>query len=193
MSEFADNIGMWWLTFRNRIDGFFMPVMTIIAVITGGICLFSGIHVLRQPILVHILELIFTFSLNMIFLFGLMRKSVEDNIKPVIALPTFVASLVFAVFTLGFRLIPHFDMGIPWNVSLEISSINKSWMTGNWILVSMLVGLLLQFLAFWAVARARFQDIVWPYLAYCLTVFVFQLVANFFLNLANYATKIVGY
>lgn len=193
MSELANKFGMWWFSFRSKIDDYFMPVVVVLAVISGGICLFSGIHVLRQPILVHIFEFLFTFCMNMIFLFGIMRKSVEDNIKPVVAFPTFIASLVYAIFILSIRLLPNFNILIPWNITYEIAIFSKLEMSRGMMAISIFGGLIVQFLTFWGVARARIQDVAWTYLAYALMIFLLQIVMNFFLNLANYATKIVRY
>jgi hypothetical protein len=192
MAELSIHIGSWWLGIRNRIDDWFMPFITTVAVISGGILLFSGIHVLRNTMFVHIMEFIFTYSFNAALIFGLTRKAVAENISCVLTLPVLISTLVYAIFVVGLRVIPSTDPLTPWFVVLEYTTIFQTWMGADWLIISMVVGLALYFLSFWAVSRARIGDIVWPFLTYFLVATIFDSVMVFFLYLANYSTKIIG-
>lgn len=192
MTDTAIRFNMWWISWRHNVDDYFMPAMTILAVISGGICLFSGIHVLKTPYMVHIFEFIFTLSVNMIFIFGLTRKSVEDNIKCLVALPSALSSLAYAMFVVLLRVVPHYSQLTPWFVSFENALLQKTWMTPLWIGISIVGGLFIQFIVYWSVSRSKILDILWPFLTYALVTGVFNLVMNFFLFIANYSTKAFG-
>ncbi len=192
MIDRAIRFNKWWISWRHNIDDYFMPVMTVIAVISGGICLFSGIHVLKNPYAVHIFEFLFTLSFNMIIIFGLTRKSVEDNIKCLVALPSAVSSLAYAMFVVLLRVIPNYSPLTPWFVTFENAVLQKTWMTPIWIGISIIGGLLVQLAVYWAVSKSKILDILWPFLAYALVIGVFDLIMNFFLFIANYSTKAFG-
>ena len=80
---------------QGKANDVFMPIMTVIAIITGGILLFSGIHVLKQTMLVHVLELAFTFSINALLLFVITRSPLEYEMKCILPLPVLLSTLIF--------------------------------------------------------------------------------------------------
>lgn len=182
----------WWLRARGKANDVFMPIMTVIAIITGGILLFSGIHVLKQAMMVHVLELVFTFSINALLLFGITRSPLEYEIKSILPLPVLLSTLAFSIFVVCLRVIPNYSPTTPWFVTPEVALIQGTWMNTTWIVISVLGSFLVLILSFWITSKARFGDFIWPIITFFITSIVFNAIANFFLFLANYSTKIVG-
>lgn len=181
-----DSLLEWWFIVRSRIDKLFLPVMSIIAAITGLLLLFAGFHVTKQPMALHLLEFAFTFSFNSIFLFGIVKGPAEEQMDCVLTFPVILSMLSFALFVVCFRVIPFYSATTPWYVSFDIAIQQRSWMNLEWILVSMASGLVIMTLTFWAVSKARLGDFIRPILVFFILSIIINAVINLFLYGINY-------
>lgn len=169
-----------------------MLYMTVLTVVVGGFTLFSGVHVTRNPVPMHILEFLFTQMLNMILLFGIMKKSVEEEISSLVSMPVLISSLVYGIFLVLARLVFSNSPLTPWSVTIEWSFFHKTGMTFLWATILMVSGFAVQLLVFKLVTRLKFIDIIWPYLAYVIVASSFSFLINFFIYIANYSMRAFG-
>lgn len=169
-----------------------MVYMTVLTVVFGGLCLFSGVHVTKDPLPMHLLEFTFTLFLNMIFLFGVMRRAVEEEMSCLVAMPVWISALVYGIFLVAVRLAFRNSPMTEWSVSIELSFFQPTGMSFLWACVLMVSGFLVQFTTFKLVSRLKFTDMLWPYLAYVVAVSSFDFLINFFIYIANYSMRAFG-
>jgi hypothetical protein len=181
-----DSFLEWWLNFRFKIKAYFIPFWVILAVVSGLILILSGIRVDQNPAVLHALEFIFTFSLNIIFLYELVRVPAEEQMTCLVAYPVFMSMIAFSLFTVCMRVIPYFSFSRPWYVSFELSILQRSWMNLPWMIIVIIGGLIVLTVTLLVTSKARFGDLIRPILGFIiLTIFTNSLI-NLYLYVTNY-------
>lgn len=176
----------WWLEFRFKIKSYFIPFWVVLAVVSGAILIFSAMKVEDNPLTVHVLEFVFTFSFNIIFLYELVRVPAEEQMSCLVAYPVFFSMLAFGIFVVCIRVVPYFSAMRPWYVSFELAIQQRSWMSFSWALISMFSGFVVLLLTFWVLSKARFGDFIRPMLGFFIISIVTNALINFFLYYTNY-------
>lgn len=176
----------WWLDNRRNIDKFFLPFHGIISTATGLVMVFGAVRIDTSPFVLHLLELLFSYTLNAAILFCLTRGLAEEGMNCLAAFPTTISMLAFTIFTLCFRLIPGYTPYRPWLATFEIAVLQKTWMNHSWMLVAMISGSVVLVVSYWVTSKARFGDLIRPMITYFEIMLSVNITVNLMLNYSCY-------